>query len=102
MFSKQPKTMEDCDELVTSAYRCAMACAAEQALDSIAFSLISASIFRGPQSLEKVLAAGIAGIRDGVYPGLREVHMVAFTPSECKALNELCTGLLPLPGTGNA
>lgn len=88
------KTQEDCDALVTSAYSSAMRCAAEKQLQTVGFSLISAGIFRGEQSLENVLAAGVSGIAQSVYPELREVHLIAFTGEECDALEAVCSNLL--------
>jgi len=89
------KTMQECDALVSKTYKNAMECAKEKALCTVAFSLISSSIFRGPQSLENVLAAGIAGIQSGAYPALQEVHLVAFTKTERVALEQLCGEMFP-------
>jgi len=82
--------MEECDELVTKAYSSALECARDKALRSVAFSLISSSIFRGSQTLEAVLASGIRGIQGGAYPELQEVALVAFTHEERTALETLC------------
>lgn len=87
-------SMEDCDNLLLNAYRSSMALGEEKALKSIGFSLLSAGIFRGQQSLSKVLAAGVHGILQGVYPGLEEVHMVAFTKQEQRELADVCEALL--------
>ena len=48
--------------------------AQEKGVKSIGFSLISASIFRGDQTLEKVLEMGVDGVLAGAYEGLEEVH----------------------------
>ena len=63
-------SIEDCDALLVSAYRNSMICAGGKALKSLGFALLSSSVFRGPQSLEKVLAAGVRGILEGSYPEL--------------------------------
>merc|ERR1719362_1947954 len=88
--SLQGMSMEECDALVTKAYSSALERARDKALRSVAFSLISSSIFRGPQTLEAVLAAGIRGIQGSVYPELQQVALVAFTHAECTALETLC------------
>lgn len=86
-------SMEDCDALLVSAYRNSMVCAKEKALKSVGFALLSAAIFRGPQSLEKVLAAGVQGILEGSYPELEEVHMCAFTRQEQAELEDVCAAM---------
>eukprot|EP00930_Biecheleria_cincta_P096877 TRINITY_DN88654_c0_g1_i1.p1 TRINITY_DN88654_c0_g1~~TRINITY_DN88654_c0_g1_i1.p1 ORF type:complete len:810 (+),score=96.53 TRINITY_DN88654_c0_g1_i1:222-2432(+) len=82
-----------CDALVSSAYKSALKCAQEKKLASVGFSLLSAGVFRGPQSLENVLKMGVLGIRDGWYVGLDEVHLVAFSKEELPALQEVCSAL---------
>jgi O-acetyl-ADP-ribose deacetylase (regulator of RNase III)/pimeloyl-ACP methyl ester carboxylesterase len=86
--------LEEMDGLLTSAYRSAMACAAEQKLKHIAFCLLSAGIFKGPRSLERVLELGVAGIQAGSYEGLEEVHMMGFEPEELRALRSVCGAAL--------
>lgn len=88
------RTMEECDDLVASAYREAMRCGQQKVLKRIGFSLISSGIFRGQQSLRKVLEAGVVGICNGIYPELEEVHMIAFTGAEQRELQEVCADLL--------
>jgi O-acetyl-ADP-ribose deacetylase (regulator of RNase III) len=85
--------VERYDEWLFSAYRDSMARAQEKALKTVAFSLLSSGIFRGSQSLSKVLRLGALGILEGVYPDLAEVHMVAFTANEQRALQEVCSSL---------
>lgn len=88
------RTIEDCDKLVAAAYKDSLARGQEKALKTIGFSLISSGIFRGPQSLRKVLEAGVLGICSGVYSELAEVHMIAFTGAEQRELQEVCDDLL--------
>jgi len=83
-------SLQECDELVANAYRCSLECAKDKEIQTVGFSLLSAGVFKGPQSLEKVLEMGIIGIRQGWYPGLDEVHLVAFTPMEQETLKEVC------------
>ena len=84
------KTPEQCDELLRSAYRTALACAESRAVRTIAFSLLSAGTFRGPRSLESVLLTGVQSIAGHTYEGLRETHLVAFTDGELTALERCC------------
>jgi len=91
----QRMPMEECDKIVSKAYSNALECAKSKSLRNVAFSLISASIFRGPQSLEAVLDAGIEGIQSGLYPELQEVALVAFTQQERTTLETLCGTKFP-------
>jgi len=87
--------MEECDKLVTATYRRVLEAAKEKGLSSVAFPLVCGGMFRGKQLLKSVLEMGLIGIRDAVYPGLREVHVVAFTPEEQEALTQACSSVLP-------
>eukprot|EP00930_Biecheleria_cincta_P043680 TRINITY_DN29977_c0_g1_i1.p1 TRINITY_DN29977_c0_g1~~TRINITY_DN29977_c0_g1_i1.p1 ORF type:complete len:300 (-),score=44.31 TRINITY_DN29977_c0_g1_i1:40-804(-) len=84
------ESLEEGDKLVFSAYQASMACARFTALSSIGFSLLSSGIFRGSQSLEKVLEQAVLGIKDSAYPGLTDVHLVAFKREELDVLLEIC------------
>ena len=92
IFSRSASEVElqETDKLLARAYRSAMACAAEKKLKHVAFSLLSASIFRGPRSLERVIELGLEGIQAGTYEGLREVHMMAFKLEELQVLQAAC------------
>ena len=80
------RTLMDCDALVRSAYEASLKRAEEKGAKSIGFSLISAGVFRGVQTLENVLRAGVVGIAGAAYPCLEEVHLVGFTREEKKVL----------------
>lgn len=82
--------LQEGDAELISAYNAAMCRAGEKGLKSIAFSLISSSIFRGEQTLARVLECGLEGIDSGSYEQLEEVHMMAFTPAELRALSAVC------------
>eukprot|EP00927_Polykrikos_kofoidii_P007847 TRINITY_DN13220_c0_g1_i5.p1 TRINITY_DN13220_c0_g1~~TRINITY_DN13220_c0_g1_i5.p1 ORF type:complete len:360 (+),score=56.84 TRINITY_DN13220_c0_g1_i5:62-1141(+) len=86
----QSRTMRECDELLHGAYRASMDCAAREALRSIGFSLLSAGIFRGQQKLSKIMSLAAEGVRDGIYPGLQEVHLIAYSGGELKELVSAC------------
>lgn len=88
-------TIEECDQLVSTTYRRAVEAAKEKGLSSIAFPLVCGGMFRGKQSLQRVLEMGLTGIRDAAYPGLKEVHIVAFTPDEQEALSKACALVFP-------
>ena len=74
------------DALLRSAYVSSMARAKEEKCKTVAFSLLSAGIFRGRQSLDTILAISINAVADGAYEGLERVHLVAFTPGEQRKL----------------
>jgi len=83
--------MDACDTLVANAYTNSLKCAEQRGLTNVAFSLLSAGIFRGAQTLHNVLKLGITGIHEGWYAGLTEVHLVAFNKAELAALEEVCS-----------
>lgn len=93
--AKHGVTMEQCDELVANVYRRVIEAAKEKNLESVGFCLISAGMFRGKQSLTRVLEMGLTGIRDAAYPGLKEVHVVGFTDAEQEALSQACELVFP-------
>jgi O-acetyl-ADP-ribose deacetylase (regulator of RNase III) len=66
-----------CDKLLKSAYTGSMHVAAKNGVKTIAFSLISAGIFRGPRSLGEVLDIAVQGVVAGDYAGLEEVRACA-------------------------
>jgi len=61
----------------TEAYTSAMRLAQEQGFATVAFSLISASIFRGDRPLRGLLEASVRAVAASAYSALREVHMGA-------------------------
>lgn len=75
------------DGLLYGAYEASMRCSEGVGdVDLIAFSLISAGVFRARQSLKTVLGIAVRAVCDNVYPGLREVHLVGYTPLEMSTL----------------
>ena len=89
------QTPEHGDAELRSAYLQSMAAAAEAGIEYLAFSLLSAGIFRGPRSLAQVLSIGLQAVCDGAYPGLKEVHLVGHSAQEQNTLLELLRGLAP-------
>ena len=56
---------------------------------SVAFSLLSAGVYRGDRTLKEVLAIGVDEIVKAAYEGLEEVHLMAFLDKERDLLVEL-------------
>ena len=82
--------LDEGDELLFSAYSSTLGCAKDSNLEAVAFSLLSAGIFRGSKSLKEVLKIGIDAITsfDG-YAELQEVHMCVFNQQEADTLVEI-------------
>ena len=92
------KSMEEVDDLLLGAYRSSMSRAKENNIQIIAFSLISAGVFKGPKTMEEVLEIGIEACVRGSYEGLEEVHLVGYTETE---MNTLCELVLRRGGQDN-
>jgi len=82
------------DALLYSAYCSAMREAREKRLPDVAFSLLSAGIFRGDRDLRDVLALGILAVKAGAYEGLNDVFLVGFTDREVCTLTQLVQDLV--------
>ena len=65
---------------------------------TVAFSLLSAGVFRGPKSVADNVNIGAKAVWDAAYEGLDEVHLVAFTDEELKACCAAVRGLGGEPG----
>eukprot|EP00658_Telonema_sp_P-2_P027523 TRINITY_DN2122_c0_g1_i7.p1 TRINITY_DN2122_c0_g1~~TRINITY_DN2122_c0_g1_i7.p1 ORF type:complete len:441 (-),score=123.18 TRINITY_DN2122_c0_g1_i7:392-1714(-) len=74
------------DAELRSAYLKSLEQAIEKECCTVAFSLLSAGIFRGAKPLVKVLQIGCEAISEGALAPLREVYMVGFTPVEVQTL----------------
>ena len=91
------------DGLLRSAYWESMMRAKEQRLEAVAFSLLSAGIFRGRRNLEAVLRIGVEAICDfGGYEELKEVHLFGFTDNEIVTLQQIASGITVLEREGSA
>ena len=90
-------SLEDGDALLRGAYSSAMAVAAQAGIEYLGFSLLSAGLFRGARSLEHVLRIGVETVRSSAYPGLREVHLVAFQDDEQHTLLRVVEDLFGPP-----
>jgi O-acetyl-ADP-ribose deacetylase (regulator of RNase III) len=85
---------ENGDNLLISAYAAAMREGAKHRATSIAFSLLSASIFRGDKPLSHVLSLGAAAVAQGVYEGCTHVLLCGYTEDECSVLDGVLRQLL--------
>ncbi|KAL3805124.1 hypothetical protein HJC23_003352 [Cyclotella cryptica] len=80
------------DELLAAAYTCSLKCAECAKLEAVAFSLLSAGVFRGNRSLEEVLTIGMRSICDfHGYEELREVVLCGFSEREVQTLLEVAS-----------
>lgn len=92
---RQYKTEEkEGDELLSSAYTSSLQCAKDAQLEAVAFSLLSAGIFRGSKTAKDVLTIGMNAVYNFEgYNGLKEVHFCAFSEKEADTLLEIASGL---------
>ncbi|CAE8706848.1 unnamed protein product [Polarella glacialis] len=92
----------ECDDLLHNAYANSLRAAAEHNVSTIGFSLLSAGIFRGGRPLINVLEIACEAIKDNVYEGLTEVHLVAFTAEEQRVLLEAARKVFASPAEGRS
>ena len=77
---------EECDRLLYDCYKKCMQLGEKYGIKSIGFCLISSGIFRGPQSLDKVLEIGCQAIYDNIYQECQEIFMIGFKREELDTL----------------
>jgi len=77
------------DPLLVSTYKASFDCAKELCIETLAFSLLSAGVFRGERSLEDILRIGLKSVVNNCYEGLREVTMVCWTKEEQDVMTKL-------------
>ena len=82
-------------DLLKSAYSTSLDVASENRIEQVAFSLLSAGIFRGYCSLAEVLGLGVESIvswgkAKPEDSSLAEIYIVAFTARECATLKKIC------------
>eukprot|EP00587_Corethron_hystrix_P010836 CAMPEP_0113322680 /NCGR_PEP_ID=MMETSP0010_2-20120614/15767_1 /TAXON_ID=216773 ORGANISM="Corethron hystrix, Strain 308" /NCGR_SAMPLE_ID=MMETSP0010_2 /ASSEMBLY_ACC=CAM_ASM_000155 /LENGTH=213 /DNA_ID=CAMNT_0000181261 /DNA_START=107 /DNA_END=748 /DNA_ORIENTATION=- /assembly_acc=CAM_ASM_000155 len=83
------------DKLLQSAYQTSLEITRQEGITEVAFSLLSAGVFRGKRDLESVLKIGITGIKEWIKKSddsgdLKSIFLVGFTPIETKLLVEIC------------
>jgi O-acetyl-ADP-ribose deacetylase (regulator of RNase III) len=93
------ETHEEADKLLQSAYCETMELCRANPIQHVAFSLLSAGVFRGDRDLKSVLRLGVSGIRDWVDGSkdvgqLQSVTMCAFSPREIDILLSVCDEVL--------
>ena len=62
---------------------------AENHITSIAFSLLSAGVFKGDRSLRQVLEIGVDAVINGVYDDIRYAVFCAYTDAEVETLKDI-------------
>ncbi|CAJ1455833.1 unnamed protein product [Effrenium voratum] len=70
------------DALLGQAYANSLKVAAEKGVKVLGCCLLSAGIFRGDRPLCDVLEIACRAVKEHVYEGLQEVHLIAFTVEE--------------------
>lgn len=83
------------DALLYRAYRASMLESQRKQLPDLAFSLLSAGIFRGRRSLRDVLGIGLLAVSAATYDGLTAAVFVGFTAEEVDTLTSLLGELFP-------
>ena len=82
-------SLAEADRKLYAAYAKSMELAAAAGAKTLGFALLSSGIFRGPRSVEEVLAIAYDAITNSAYKGLVEVHLIGFTDAECAALTRV-------------
>eukprot|EP00980_Cylindrotheca_fusiformis_P019233 scaffold6544_cov112-Cylindrotheca_fusiformis.AAC.5 len=87
------------DQLLRSAYQQSLDIARENSITEVAFSLLSAGVFRGERDLETILRIAVSGIWDWVNEtkeggALESVCLVAFSKRERNLLEKITRGIL--------
>lgn len=67
--------------LLRAAYLATLSAARKVNAKSVGFSMLSSGIFKGSMSVHRIYEIAVAAVLDGVYEGLREVHLIGFTRS---------------------
>ena len=71
--------------------------AREKRVRHVAFSLLSAGVYRGSVPLERVVSVGLRAIASHAYPGLDEVYVCAYSREEKEAVCDALDALEKLP-----
>lgn len=87
------------DQLLLSAYQRSLDRAHESGMTEVAFSLLSAGVFRGDRDLDAILSIAVTGIRDWVDKAeeggsLESVSLVAFSARERRLLEKVTRDIL--------
>lgn len=88
------------DQHLRTAYKNALICAQGTPINQIAFSLLSAGVFRGSKSLSEILEISVGAIYNwsssnaSKSVGLKDIVLVAFNPQESLAVHKACDKIL--------
>ena len=83
-------TVKQCDKLLYNAYQQCMILGKEYKLKSIGFCLISAGVFRGGQSLKKILKIACLSIYDNIQNEEdKDIYLIGYTEDEIKTLKQV-------------
>jgi O-acetyl-ADP-ribose deacetylase (regulator of RNase III) len=85
--------IEEGNKLLRSAYTMSLDLAAKHKIEQVAFSLLSAGLFRGPLPLEAILDLTVETIQAWARKSTvrkMEVTLCAFSEEECQKLQEAC------------
>ncbi len=85
---------DEADELLISAYQQSLERAKEAELEAVAFSLISAGVYRGTRKTKDILRMAVETIKDfDGYSQLKEVHIYGFNDREIITLMQVTSSL---------
>jgi len=93
-MGKEPQkyTKDQMDVLLYKAYSNALQRAEENKIEKVAFSLISAGLFRGGRSLQRLLGIAVDAVGDSLQKKsakyVKEVYLVAYKPDEFDELKK--------------
>jgi O-acetyl-ADP-ribose deacetylase (regulator of RNase III) len=94
------RTLHHGHALLQSAYHTSLDVASRTQLQTIAFPLLSAGVYRGPCSLETVIRIAVTALVDwcrahnDITTSLQHISVCAFTARECTILQDECNRLL--------
>lgn len=90
--------MDEAFTLLDNAYTSTLQLAEQHQLTEVAFSLLSAGVYRGECDLADVLHTGVLALRQwsetNDFATLGKIHLCAFTKDECDVLMTICHKLL--------
>ena len=89
------------DELLYNAYASSISEAESNEIESMAFPLISAGVYKGNQKLDHILRIGVSSIVNSLSKStndnssLKCVHIIGYTRGEQSTLKQICDELFP-------
>ena len=92
------KSDEEGDWLLYSAYKTSMEVAKGKGVKTMAFSLLSAGVYRGDRPLREVLKIAVRGVKENVWESLESVALIAFTRMEQMVLKAAVEDVMGVEG----